>query len=231
MKDREQVDPSAEYMKRFEKRLRIKDPSTREQILTEIGSRVLTLERKGRGLDQIVSAMGPPEEVAETLSNPDNWFVDMGTPTSPLVPVESFISQRGRIMLMLAFLLALFLSSMMVLTGEFGLLVPVILAFSITLWALMAAWLNQFLGYMLTYRKMQGGEMKTLAISRSKMSLSVWKHYLFAIILSMVLMISPVIFDRDSLFFSVPLGSITVLGSITMAILIIIESRKILDEE
>lgn len=222
-------DPSYVFIRRFEKGLRIKDDASREEIIEEITSRIVDLERKGKDLEGIIEIMGQPEELASMLSNPENWFIDMGTPTSPLVPVESFISNKGRTMLIIAFLLALLLSSLMVITGEFGLLVPVILAFTITLWALMAAWLNQHLGYILTYKKMKDGKMKVSPISKNGMLISIWKHFTFSIILSFVLILSPLVFDRDSLFFSIPLGAITIIGSFAMGILISMEAGKVID--
>ncbi len=221
--------PADEFLRRFSSSLRLRDKEVADALTELIKSRIDSIHSKKKTMEELISALGRPEDLARTLSDPSNWVIEMGTPLNPGVPIKSFLSSIGRNMLLAVFILALILSAALVVSGTVDLVYPVVISISIALWAIMISWFTQFLGFVTAYKEITEGSLPVNAPSRDKFRGSFLLSMVFLFFLSMLLALSPLLGEREGFRISIPAAIISILAVVIMGVMIWKESSKIKD--
>jgi hypothetical protein len=219
--------PADEFLKRFSSSLRLRDKEVADALTELIKSRIDSLHSREKSMDELISVLGRPEDLARTLSDPTNWVIEMGTPLNPGVPIKSFLSTTGRNMLLAVFILALILSAVLVVSGTVELIYPVVISISIALWAILISWFTQFLGFISAYAELREGSLPVNAPSRDRFRRSVLSSVLFLFLVSTLLALSPFLGEREGFVISIPAGFISFFAVIIMGLMIWKESSKI----
>lgn len=221
--------PADEFLRRFSSSLRLRDKEVADALTELIKSRIDSIRSKKKTMEELISALGRPEDLARTLSDPSNWVIEMGTPLNPGVPIKSFLSSTGRNMLLAVFILALILSAALVVSGTVDLVYPVVISISIALWAILISWFTQFLGFISAYKEITEGSLPVNAPSKDRFRRSVLFSMVFLFLVSMLLALSPLLGEREGFRISIPAAIISMLAVVIMGVMIWKESSRIKD--
>jgi len=219
---------SLQYLRTFERNLRIKDRKMKEEILASVNEKISNL--KGiNDLGSLITEMGDPVELARDLSNPVNWVIDIGTPLDPKVPMEGYFSRKGRIMIASVFILGLVLSFLILMTLKdpaWTLSGTLIVFFAI--WVIGSSLLNSYLGYLSLYQKLKGSDLKIEGLRRGDLKKQLSMAFLMISVLMVLCGVLPVVVDTPAGFLSIPLAIVTFTVSVIGIIILYMEGRRVL---
>lgn len=228
--DGSRVSLAAWYISTFERSLRIKDKEDKDQIIGQIKPSIINVSKKASSKEEMVSELGDPRILARELSDPRNWVLDIGSPLSPRREVKPFFSNRGRLFLMVLFLIGIVIpAGMFILRPELGWVLPGLLLSFVALWALGISFLNNFLGYLGTAQDLKETGMKIGTMGRKSLRNYIFSFVTISVVISIILGSGSVILDTGVLSVSFPITLSTIAATIMAARMMYMEGKKVLE--
>jgi uncharacterized membrane protein len=230
-KDDENVKIAEWYISNLEKALRIKDKVYKKQIIDQIRPSIEKASKRASSKADMIREMGDPRNIAGELSDPRNWTIDIGTPLSPGKEIKSFFSYRGRIILMLLFMVGLVIPiALFIFNPETGWVLPSLLVAFVALWALGISFLNNFLGYIGTAVDLKRTDMKIDTIDSISLKRYIAIFIIISLSISIFLGTISVILDPGVLSISFSISLSTSAATLIAARMMYIEGRKAMDD-
>ncbi len=216
------------YLALFNKNLRIRERAVRSDLLIDIENKLQNIGPV-KDLEDIIIKIGDPVSLAEELSNPDNWVIDVGKPLNPKVPIKPYFSPRGRIILATVFIIGLIFSFFTLTSGNTsGWISSGVLILFFTYWIVLSSLMNSYLGYFIMVKDVKKEGLRTEGLSRKELKLHVNIFLFISIIILLFMGFLPLFLNITSGTMSLPLAFSTFIAVIISCIIVFKEGKKVI---